>query len=75
MGNVKRPENIAMLCIAGCAAIGFTLWMSYREKSGKVPLIPNSLWRNRPFSVICILVLLSYGVLQVIEYFLSLLSV
>jgi MFS-type transporter involved in bile tolerance (Atg22 family) len=49
--------------------------MSYRERSGRKPLIPNSIWRKRSFSIICLLVLVSYAVLNGLEYFLSLLLV
>ncbi|KAK3383204.1 integral membrane protein [Lasiosphaeria ovina] len=70
--NIKRPENIALLLLSGCASVGFVFWMSYREKSGRTPLIPNSLWRNKSFSIICVLVLLSYAVLNSLEYFISL---
>ncbi|KAM0270251.1 hypothetical protein ACHAQH_009491 [Verticillium albo-atrum] len=72
MNNVKDSENIAMLCIAGVSAVSFVFWMRYREKSGRIALIPNSLWRKRAFTTICILVFLAYAVLNGMEYFLSL---
>lgn len=73
MSKVRRPENIILICIAGFSVIGFVFWMSYRERTGRVPLIPNSLWGNKAFTAVCIMVMLGYGVLNGVEYFLSLL--
>lgn len=50
----------------------FLLWMKKQEKQGKPALIPNSLWVNLPFSTICVLVLLSWGVVNSMELFFSL---
>lgn len=73
MTNVRRPESIALLCVAGLSAIGFVYWMSHRANTGRIPLIPNSLWRNTAFTAVCVMVMLSYGALSGVEYFLSLL--
>ncbi|KAM0325913.1 hypothetical protein ACHAQA_007216 [Verticillium albo-atrum] len=72
MSKAKHAENIAMLCIAGVSATSFVFWMHFREKSGRIALIPNSLWRKRSFTTICILVFLAHAVLNGVEYFLSL---
>jgi hypothetical protein len=47
--------------------------MSWREKNGKSALIPNSLWTNTAFASICVMVLLSWAVLNGTETILSLL--
>lgn len=73
MSKVRQPENIALICVAGLSVIGFVYWMSYREKTGGVALIPNSLWSNKAFTAVCIMVMLGYAVLNGVEYFLSLL--
>ncbi|EGY16865.1 uncharacterized protein VDAG_08029 [Verticillium dahliae VdLs.17] len=72
MAKAKNAENIVMLCIAGTSAVSFGFWMHFREKSGRIALIPNSLWRKRAFTTICLLVFLTYAVLNGVEYFLSL---
>jgi len=46
--------------------------MRYRERANKPALVPNKLWRNIPFTSTCIMVALSYGVMNSIELFSSL---
>lgn len=46
--------------------------MRYRERASKPALVPNSLWKNTPFTSTCIMVALSYGVMNSIELFSSL---
>ena len=46
--------------------------MRRQERQGKPALIPNSLWANLPFTTICILVLLSWAVVNSMELFFSL---
>jgi hypothetical protein len=52
--------------------VAFPIWMQYRERSGKPALVPNKLWKNIPFASTCIMVALSYGVMNSIELFSSL---
>jgi MFS family permease len=46
--------------------------MRYRTNTGKAALVPNKLWFNLPFTSTCIMVALSYGVMNSIELFSSL---
>lgn len=46
--------------------------MHRRERMGKPALVPNKLWRNHTFTATCIMVALSYGVVNSIELFSSL---
>jgi hypothetical protein len=46
--------------------------MHYRERAGKPALIPNSLWKNIPFTAVCIMVMLAWGVMNSNELFSSL---
>lgn len=50
----------------------FPFWMHFQERRGKPALIPNSIWKNTIFSTICIMVLMSWAVLQSMEWFFSL---
>ncbi|CAG7926266.1 unnamed protein product [Penicillium olsonii] len=70
--NIHRAENIVLLCAAGIMIPSFMGWMNWREKSGKSALIPNSLWRNTAFTSVCVMVLLSWAVLNGMETILSL---
>ncbi|KAJ5883483.1 uncharacterized protein N7473_010369 [Penicillium subrubescens] len=70
--NIHHPENIALLCAATTMIPAFLGWMSWREKNGKSALIPNSLWKNTAFASICVMVLLSWAVLNGTETILSL---
>ena len=47
----------------------FPAWMRFREKRGKPALVPNNVWKRLPFASICIMVMLSYGVLNSFELF------
>ena len=46
--------------------------MRYRERMNKPALVPNKLWNNVPFTATCVMVALSYGVMNSIELFSSL---
>ena len=70
---MKHPSNIALLCLATAMIPAFVFWMNHRESLGKPALIPNSIWKNSAFTSICIMVMLSYAVLNSMELFLSLL--
>jgi hypothetical protein len=71
--NIHHAENIALLCMAAACIPAFMSWMSWREKNGKSALIPNSLWKNTAFASICLMVLLTWAVLNGTETILSLL--
>jgi len=64
--------NITLLSLATVLIPAFVLWMERQERLGKPTLVPNSLWRNSAFVSICLIVLLSWAVVQSMELFLSL---
>ncbi len=69
MSNISKPLNIGLsVTTIGLAGL-FGLWMSYMERQGRRPLIPNSLWRNRAFATVCFMVLIDWAVLNSMEYF------
>ncbi|KAK4692780.1 hypothetical protein P7C71_g4493, partial [Lecanoromycetidae sp. Uapishka_2] len=45
----------------------FVLWVHRQEQSGRPALIPNSLWRNREFTCVCINVFLIWGSFNAFE--------
>lgn len=71
--RLRDAPNIALLSIAAALIPAFIFWMGRQERLGKPALIPNSLWRNIAFTAICLMVLLSWAVIQSMEFFLSLL--
>lgn len=70
---MRHPQNITLLCIAVLEIPAFVVWMHRQKSLGRPALIPNSLWKNAAFTAICIMVLLSWAVVQSMEWFLSLL--
>ena len=70
--HIRDASNIAILSIALAMIPLFIFWMHRQERLGKPALIPNSLWKNKAFLAICLMVLLSWAVLQSMEWFLSL---
>ncbi|KAF5026993.1 hypothetical protein F66182_867 [Fusarium sp. NRRL 66182] len=70
--RLDDPANVALLTIAVILLVAFPFWMDYQVKHGKPALIPNSLWRNRSFTSVCIAVFLCWASLNGIEYFTTL---
>jgi hypothetical protein len=70
--NIRLPSSIAMLVTSIALMILFPLWMRFQERGGRPALVPNSLWRNLPFSSICALTVLTWGVQNSMELFSSL---
>ncbi|KAI9740909.1 MAG: hypothetical protein M1818_004515 [Claussenomyces sp. TS43310] len=72
LSSIRDGQNVAFLCIACAMAPTFVYWMHRQEKQGRPVLIPNSIWRNVAFATMCIMVLLSWAVMNSMELFLSL---
>jgi MFS family permease len=70
--EIKKPANIVLLCLSLVLIPGFVTWMNRQERLGKPALIPNSIWKNRAFTTVCIMVLLSLAVMNSMELFCSL---
>jgi hypothetical protein len=75
VNNIKMPGNIAMLVICVILIPVFVLWERRQERLGKPALIPNSLWRNSVFTNVCLMVMFSWAVINVMELYCSLLYV
>ncbi|PCG99259.1 Major facilitator superfamily domain, general substrate transporter [Penicillium occitanis (nom. inval.)] len=70
--NIKIPGNIVMLVICVILIPVFILWEQRQERLGKPALIPNSLWRNSVFTNVCVMVMFSWAVINVMELYCSL---
>lgn len=72
LANIRSAETVSLLAVSVVLLLAFPFWMHYRERSGKAALVPNRLWKNTPFTSTCIMIALSYGVMNSIELFSSL---
>ena len=70
--SIRSAETASLLAVSIVLLFAFPAWMHYRERCGKPALVPNNLWNNLPFTSTCIIVALSYGVMNSIELFSSL---
>jgi MFS family permease len=70
--SIRTPLTLSLLILSVILLICFPLWMRYRTQHNRPALVPNKLWRNTPFTATCIMVALSYGVMNSIELFSSL---
>ena len=62
--NIREPINATLLAIALALVPAFIFWVDRQERNSKPALIPNSLWRDRGFTSICIAVFLVWGTLN-----------
>ncbi|OBT88609.1 hypothetical protein VE02_04033 [Pseudogymnoascus sp. 03VT05] len=69
---IEHPANIALLCLAALLIPMFAFWMNLQEKHGRPALVPNSMWRNKAFTCMCLMVVLIWATLQCMRLFLSL---
>ncbi|KAL8754486.1 MAG: hypothetical protein Q9199_004310 [Rusavskia elegans] len=70
--SIKEPLNATLITVAAVLVPVFVLWVGRQERHGKPALIPNSLWKIPAFTAVCLMVLLSWGVMNSMEYFVSL---
>ena len=70
--TIKSAETASLLALSVVLLAAFPMWMHHRARAGKPALIPNSLWKNIPFTAVCIMVLLAWGVVNSLEIFSSL---
>lgn len=71
--RIRDTETIVLLSVATAALPAFLTWVHYRVKVGKPALMPNKLWKNKAFSTVCLAILISFGVLNSMEQYSSLL--
>ncbi|KAK5049843.1 hypothetical protein LTR84_003961 [Exophiala bonariae] len=72
LSDIHKPSTAVMLTLSLVLLLAFPLWMQHRARVGKPVLIPNVIWKKIPFTSTCIMVALSYGVMNSMELFSSL---
>ncbi|MCJ1385634.1 hypothetical protein MMC17_008757 [Xylographa soralifera] len=65
--SVRSPATITTLSTAIVLIPAFILWMSRQQRLNRPALIPNTLWRNRVFTSICVNVFLIWGAFNAFE--------
>lgn len=65
--SIKQPSSIALLTLALALIPAFVFWVGRQENKGRPAIIPNSLWRNRIFTTICIAVFFTWGSFNALE--------
>jgi hypothetical protein len=73
ISNIEKPVNIALLFISVVLVPVFIVWEQRQERLQKPALIPNTLWKNRVFTNVCLIVMFSNAVVNAMELFCSLL--
>lgn len=75
IGYIRKPANVILLGLSLALVPAFIFWVGRQEKLQKPALVPNSIWKNKAFTTICLMVLISFAVMQSMESFVSLLYV
>ncbi|KAH7075240.1 major facilitator superfamily domain-containing protein [Paraphoma chrysanthemicola] len=70
--SIGSAETISLLVLSIVLLLAFPVWMRFRTLSNKPALVPNKLWTNMAFTSTCIMVAVSYGVMNSVELFSSL---
>lgn len=70
--SIEKPNAIALLVTSVVLMAAFPFWIKMQEKKRRPALIPNSIWKNRAFTSVCVTVLLSSAVMNSMELFSSL---
>ncbi|KAL9113468.1 MAG: hypothetical protein Q9227_002509 [Pyrenula ochraceoflavens] len=71
--SIQEAHVATLLAISIILIIGSFVWMSVRERQGRKPLIPNSLWEKSRFSTICVMVAMCWAMSDSMDWFFSLL--
>ena len=67
--RLSDVQNIVLLAISLLGLVAFPFYMNYRERRRKPAIIPNRLWRNAPFTSICIAVFFCWAAFNAFQYF------
>ncbi|PPJ56841.1 hypothetical protein CBER1_11056 [Cercospora berteroae] len=70
--HIKEASNIALLVVSLLLLPAFAMWMEFQVKRGRPALIPNQLWKNIPFTSVCLMILLCNAVVNCMELYSSL---
>ncbi|KAI9674922.1 MAG: hypothetical protein M1822_008984 [Bathelium mastoideum] len=66
--SIEEATPIALLCVAAVSLPFFVFWMKRQQKLGKPALIPNYVWKKLAFSSLCIMVFLTWAVVQTLDF-------
>lgn len=69
--SIRNPSSIALLSISFALIPTFVWWVGRQERLNRPAIIPNSLWRNRVFTAICLSVFLTWGSFNALETILT----
>ncbi|PON27761.1 integral membrane protein [Trichoderma gamsii] len=64
---MHEPANLTVLCISFALLPLFWLWMRHQTRHSRPALIPNAIWKNLPFTTVCVTVFLVWGALNASE--------
>ncbi|KAK4942309.1 hypothetical protein LTR10_017916 [Elasticomyces elasticus] len=67
VSSIRAPSTIACLSLAIVLIPVFVMWVGRQEKLGRPAIIPNSIWRNRIFTTVCIDVFLAWAAANALE--------
>ncbi|KAL8377832.1 hypothetical protein RB595_008492 [Gaeumannomyces hyphopodioides] len=70
--TIRSATTVTLLALSLILLALFPFWMGRQERAGRPALVPNSLWKNLPFTTICVLVAISWGTVNSMELFSSL---
>ncbi|KAL9108189.1 MAG: hypothetical protein Q9227_007044 [Pyrenula ochraceoflavens] len=70
--SIEKPLAASLLATAIALIPAFIFWVGRQERLGRPAIIPNSIWRNRVFTCICINVFLIWGAFNAVETLMSL---
>jgi hypothetical protein len=70
--SLREPATIALLCAGVALVPAFFLWVGRQERLGKPAIIPNSLWRQTAFSIVCVNVFFTWAAFNAFGYFATL---
>jgi MFS family permease len=70
--EILQPGVLAPLVLSLCLMPVFAWYMDFAGRRNWPVLIPNRLWKQLPFTTVCVMVLLSYAVMQTMELYCTL---
>jgi hypothetical protein len=70
--QLKSPITIALLSVGAALLPSFFIWVSRQERLGKPALIPNSVWRQTSFTMVCLNVFFTWAAFNSFGYFATL---
>lgn len=71
VSKIRGPTALATLVTGVTLIPVFIFWMRRHERLGRPAVIPNTLWKNRVFTAICINVFITWGTFNAAEQLLT----